>query len=109
MAGPRTSTLRTSSRGSPGSTKHADKRSRDPLPVDVVMVSHVDDDHIQGLLDLTKEQRGQPDLPLDVTSLWHNSFDDLLTTTPKELKVEAGFGAASLGGSSGGGSGEAFD
>ena len=25
------------------------------LPVDVVMVSHVDDDHIKGILDLTKE------------------------------------------------------
>ena len=31
----------------------------DPLPVDVVMVSHVDDDHIQGILDLTEEQRGR--------------------------------------------------
>ena len=29
------------------------------LPVDVVMVSHVDDDHIQGILDLTEEQTRQ--------------------------------------------------
>ena len=34
----------------------------DPLPVDVVMVSHVDDDHIKGILDLTREQRGEPDV-----------------------------------------------
>ena len=68
---------------------------RDPLPVDVVMVSHVDDDHIKGILDLTKEQRGNnPDLRLDVTSLWHNSFDDLLRTKPDELV--AGFGTASV-------------
>lgn len=68
---------------------------RDPLPVDVVMVSHVDDDHIKGILDLTKEQRGNnPDLRLDVTSLWHNSFDDLLKTKPSELV--AGFGTASV-------------
>ncbi|KRQ98960.1 hypothetical protein [Bradyrhizobium valentinum] len=65
------------------------------LPVDVVMVSHVDDDHIKGILDLTREQRGNsPDMRLDVTSLWHNSFDDLLKTKPDELV--AGFGTASV-------------
>ncbi|KIZ41861.1 MULTISPECIES: hypothetical protein [Rhodopseudomonas] len=67
----------------------------DPLPVDVVMVSHVDDDHIKGILDLTKEQRRKAaDFRLDVTSLWHNSFDDLLSTRPDELM--AGSGAASV-------------
>jgi hypothetical protein len=80
----------------------------EPLPVDVVMVSHVDDDHIKGILDLTREQRAEPDVRLEVTSLWHNGFDDLLTTKPGELKVQAGFGAASLGGGGGTG-GEAFD
>ena len=66
-----------------------------PLPVDVVMVSHVDDDHIKGILELTKEQRtNSPDVRLDVTSLWHNSFDDLLKTRPDELV--AGFGTASV-------------
>ena len=74
----------------------------EPLPVDVVMVSHVDDDHIQGILELTKEQRGKtPFLRLDVTTLWHNSFDDLLTTKPAELV--AGFGAASIDDRIGGG------
>ena len=68
----------------------------DPLPVEFVMVSHVDDDHIKGILDLTKDQRGQPDVKLKVASLWHNSFDDLLKTKPNELT--AGFGAASVGG-----------
>ena len=33
--------------------------NNEPLPVDVVMVSHVDDDHIKGILDLTREQRGK--------------------------------------------------
>ena len=73
-----------------------------PLPVDVLMVSHVDDDHIQGVLDLTTELREQkanrqPPL-LSVGSLWHNTFDDFLDTTPKELDVAAGFGAAALDG-----------
>lgn len=44
----------------------------DQLPVDVVMVSHVDDDHIKGILELTREQREEPELRLDVTlSLIH--------------------------------------
>ena len=32
----------------------------EPLPVDLLMVSHVDDDHIQGILELTKELRARP-------------------------------------------------
>jgi beta-lactamase superfamily II metal-dependent hydrolase len=68
----------------------------DPLPADVVMVSHLDDDHIKGILDLTKEQCSDPDVRLQVDSLWHNSFDDLLKTRPTELKVEGGFGAAAV-------------
>ena len=50
------------------------------------MVSHVDDDHIKGILELTAGQLGNsPEFRLKVASLWHNSFDDLLTTTPEEL------------------------
>ena len=39
------------------SAKRAELDEQDPLPVDLLMVSHVDDDHIQGILELTKEQR----------------------------------------------------
>jgi hypothetical protein len=75
--------------------KRADLDDADPLPIDVVMVSHVDDDHIRGIIELTEEQRRKTsDLRLAVTSLWHNSFDDLLTTKPSELV--AGSGAASI-------------
>lgn len=77
---------------------HASRKKldeKDPLPVDLVMVSHIDDDHIRGLLELTKEQlRNNPDLRLKVNSLWHNTFDDLLDATPDELL--SGFGAASF-------------
>ena len=67
----------------------------DPLPLDVLMVSHVDDDHIRGILELTADQLGNnPDFRLKVASLWHNSFDDLVTTTPEELL--SGFGLASF-------------
>ncbi|MDB5578502.1 MAG: hypothetical protein JWR80_3678 [Bradyrhizobium sp.] len=63
----------------------------DALPVDVLMVSHVDDDHIRGILELTKDQLGNsPDLRLKVSSLWHNSFDDLLNTKADELLSDVG-------------------
>jgi hypothetical protein len=72
-----------------------------PLPVDLLMVSHVDDDHIQGILDLTREMVASKQAPLlRVFSFWHNSFDDIIGNTPKELTaaVTAQFGAASLSG-----------
>jgi phosphoribosyl 1,2-cyclic phosphodiesterase len=36
----------------------------EPLPVDLLMVSHVDDDHIQGFLELTRELIEAPRAPL---------------------------------------------
>lgn len=72
------------------------------LPVDVLLVSHVDDDHIKGVLELTAELREQvgdrEPVFLKVGSLWHNSFDDLLDTTPDQLEVEASWGAAAVNG-----------
>jgi len=70
------------------------------LPVDLLMVSHVDDDHIQGILDLTRELIDDPVPSMRVSSFWHNSFDDIIGNTPAELTaaVTAGFGPASLAG-----------
>jgi hypothetical protein len=52
------------------------------LPVRMMMVSHIDDDHIGGILNLTDaliEQDDGPDPKLcDITTLWHNSFEDML-------------------------------
>jgi hypothetical protein len=71
----------------------------EPLPIDLMMVSHVDDDHIRGVLDFTRELREASGVPFArVTSLWHNSFDDVIGNTPAELTkaVTAQFGTASL-------------
>ena len=73
----------------------------DPLPIDLMMVSHVDDDHIHGLLDFTRELRQAAGVPLArISSLWHNSFDEVIGNTPSELTkaVTAQFGAASVSG-----------
>jgi hypothetical protein len=54
----------------------------DPLPLEMVMVSHIDDDHINGVIELFRDNdkaltRRQP-LPYTIKTLWHNSFDDIL-------------------------------
>jgi hypothetical protein len=79
----------------------------DSLVVDLLMVSHVDDDHIQGILELTgaeivEKNAHRPRL-LNVQSFWHNSFDELIGHEPKELTASFSghFGQAAT---SGGGS-----
>lgn len=73
-----------------------------PLLVDLLMISHVDDDHVRGILDFTRELKSKtPGTPsVRVATLWHNTFDDILGNTPAELTaaVAAQFGPASLDG-----------
>jgi hypothetical protein len=61
------------------------KQVRSPekrLPIRLVLVSHIDDDHITGILDLSRDlvtrQEDRKDLPYKIQGLWHNSFDDIL-------------------------------
>ena len=75
-----------------------------PLKVDLLMVSHVDDDHIQGILELTDELRQAamhktPPL-VQISGLWHNSFDNVIKNNTKELTASftAAFGEAATGG-----------
>lgn len=54
----------------------------EPLPMRLVIVTHMDDDHIRGVLDLTGqlvqlEDDGQP-RPFELEELWHNSFNDII-------------------------------
>ena len=70
-----------------------------PLVIDLVIVSHVDDDHISGVVSLFREIRQAKtanDPPLfKVRGLWHNSFDAIIGND--EVKVAtAQFGTASL-------------
>ena len=82
-------------------------RGLDPdeaLPVDMLMVSHIDDDHICGVLELTKElveaKTARQPLPLKIKGVWHNTFDDIIGNNAKELlaSVTSQFGAASVSG-----------
>jgi beta-lactamase superfamily II metal-dependent hydrolase len=54
----------------------------DPLEIDILMVSHIDDDHVNGVIELMndladKVENEQP-VPYEITTLWHNSFDDIV-------------------------------
>ena len=50
----------------------------DPLEIRLMMVSHIDDDHIQGIIELASAiEKGGDDAPFDVVTLWHNAFDDI--------------------------------
>ena len=60
-------------------------RNVDPLEIEFVMVSHVDNDHVVGVdklfADLASEvNRNVPEgqRPLRVERLWHNTFDDVI-------------------------------
>lgn len=74
------------------------------LSVDLLMVSHIDDDHINGILELTNElviaTDAKKPLPVKVRSFWHNTFDDIIGNEPDQLlaAVKASFGAAALSG-----------
>jgi hypothetical protein len=66
------------------------------LVIDLVIVSHVDDDHINGIIDLFREIKDEGGSALfEVKALWHNSFDDILNND--EVRAQEGqFGAASF-------------
>ncbi|HEX5703561.1 MAG TPA: hypothetical protein VFX97_10220 [Pyrinomonadaceae bacterium] len=61
------------------------KESRSPdeaLSIRMLMVSHLDDDHINGVLafldDLADKQDQNQEIPYNIVTLWHNSFDDII-------------------------------
>lgn len=61
----------------------------DPLPLEMVMVSHIDDDHINGILDLTDEMLRKKQKPFcEILCLWHNSFDDLIGNEDEDFFSE---------------------
>ena len=61
----------------------------DPLPLEMVMVSHIDDDHINGILDLTDELIRKKQKPFcEILCLWHNSFDDVIGNKDEDLFSE---------------------
>jgi glyoxylase-like metal-dependent hydrolase (beta-lactamase superfamily II) len=74
------------------------------LPIDLLMLSHIDEDHVAGLLELTDElaqakEQHKPRI-VRILDLWHNTFDDVIDNDAEELAgaVKKRFGPASLNG-----------
>ncbi len=55
----------------------ASERGLQRLKLDLTMVSHIDEDHIAGLLDLAEDIESQ-EAPVEIDLLWHNSLEHLL-------------------------------
>lgn len=62
----------------------------EPLQVEMLMVSHVDDDHIHGVLDLVSELRNADEshVPrfIKISNVWHNSFENVIGAVPEQLE-----------------------
>lgn len=72
------------------------------LGIDLLMISHIDDDHINGVLALARQmdnakREGDPQA-FRPRRLWHNSFDDLIGNDEADTKAAlvAQFGTASV-------------
>jgi beta-lactamase superfamily II metal-dependent hydrolase len=63
------------------------------LQIDLAMVSHIDSDHVAGMVDfageLVTEQQDSRPLRYEVATLWHNSFDDVLGNDADDLRAAA--------------------
>ncbi|HXO75696.1 MAG TPA: hypothetical protein VN824_10685, partial [Puia sp.] len=65
----------------------------DKLPISMVMVSHMDDDHANGICVMTDELINDADsAPFDVGHMWINTFDDIIGNI--QLPVIAGVAAS---------------
>ncbi|WP_445166390.1 hypothetical protein ACTXG7_21390 [Mycolicibacterium sp. Dal123E01] len=75
-----------------------------PLRIDLMMLSHIDEDHVFGLLELTQElldaRNNNAPRIVEIEDLWHNTFDDIIDNDAEELTqaVTAGIGPAALNG-----------
>lgn len=62
----------------------AKARGVDQLMLADVLVTHLDSDHIRGVVDLVTDIQSNSDAPADCTSFWFNTFDDAMTALPPE-------------------------
>jgi glyoxylase-like metal-dependent hydrolase (beta-lactamase superfamily II) len=79
-----------------------------PLQLQLVAVSHIDDDHVRGVLDLVeqlaREEDDDAEQSYEILGLWHNSFEDVVGGTGRAgvpaavsaLGTDAGAHAAGL-------------
>lgn len=74
-----------------------------PLDIELMMVSHIDEDHIAGILQLVQKlkdlRESKQPLPWKIQRFWHNSFDDILGNDDVSVASAAStMSTASIGG-----------
>lgn len=76
------------------------KNGDEPPLIDLIMVSHIDADHIDGILDLTDElieaRNEERDPIVDIRRAWHNSFADTIANITETGVSSSRGDAASL-------------
>lgn len=75
-----------------------------PLEIELMMVSHLDADHITGILELMRSLRDLAEkkepVPWKIARFWHNAFEDLTASDQTTIaSVDSGLSPASVGGS----------
>jgi beta-lactamase superfamily II metal-dependent hydrolase len=69
--------------------------------LDLVVLSHIDNDHISGLLDLLEEiknqKEGNQNIIVRIEDMWHNSFKDLLQMDKQTVAFVKGILRSHLG------------
>jgi beta-lactamase superfamily II metal-dependent hydrolase len=77
-----------------------DSDAEDPPKIDLMMISHVDSDHIAGILDLTNDliemEEAEARPLVTIRRAWFNSFADTIATSGVETPRSARGAAASL-------------
>ncbi len=75
----------------------------EPLEIELMMVSHIDEDHIAGILQLVRKlkdlKESKKPVPWEIRRFWHNSFDDLLGNDDVTIgSAASAMSPASIGG-----------
>lgn len=81
--------------------KERDVPDDEAMVLDWVMLSHVDDDHANGLVKFTEELKAlKPNRFVKPVQLFHNTFDKIIGNDAEELNklTHTGFGTAALSG-----------
>ncbi len=72
------------------------------LAIDMLVVSHIDDDHIRGVVDWMRSLQDGSATPCRIGTLWYNSFDAILGNAASELRSRVAAFAASASAGDGG-------
>ncbi|MEL6530147.1 MAG: hypothetical protein AAGK01_10230 [Pseudomonadota bacterium] len=80
-----------------------DLSDNEPLIIELLVLSHIDDDHANGVVQMLRDMknvqdRGDPPR-YKIRRLWHNSFDDIIGNSETETRqaLASQFGTASAG------------